>query len=115
MGQCTKEKSKAGGYVQTCLFSACSSPQNIPAGTSSKEKWDSKAQGRITLWNLVSKFSRLPELAQYIITVNVDAHSQKEQEDTWQGREREGKSKHSLMSAFSSQATFFFRNEEKHT
>lgn len=29
-----------------------------------------------TLWDPVGDFSRLPELAQYIVTVNVDAHSQ---------------------------------------
>lgn len=28
------------------------------------------------LWNLIGDFSRLPELAQYVVTMNVDCHSQ---------------------------------------
>lgn len=35
-----------------------------------------EGKGDITLWNLIDEFSRLPELAQYIVTMNVDSHSQ---------------------------------------
>ena len=44
----------------------------------SRKSENLEGRGDITLWNPIGDFSRLPELAQYIVTVNVDSHSQNE-------------------------------------
>lgn len=50
--------------------------QSILPGTDPKEEWKSGGGRNITLWNPIDDFPRLPEPAQYIVTMNVDSHSQ---------------------------------------
>ena len=58
-----------------CALFICDSQHN-PWGRLWSKRGNLEDRGGITLWNLIDDFSRLPQLAQYIVTVNVDSHSQ---------------------------------------
>lgn len=47
-----------------------------PFNDLTKEIGSRNIREQAALWNLIGDFSRLPELAQYIVTVNVDSHPQ---------------------------------------
>lgn len=50
--------------------------QHNPSASLPRKSGNPEGRGDITLWNLIGEFSRLPELAQYVVTMNVDCHSQ---------------------------------------